>query len=217
MLLDTSKRIPHDLMTIAIEEFRLGFNDQVSSDEEIRAEIGQYYLNIGANPKSSVDTYIIICISVISLSVVLIVKKIIAIFKSKKQMDLIEEQGKLQDIYMQIDDRNAEEYEGERLILTKDYLISFYPVIVIIRYKDIAWIYGRKNMGRYAMELSRSIVIHTYNGKKYILGKVTVAKKYNEAFDESIKEIAKRSSGVLVGFTKENKNEFKKIKEKIKA
>ncbi|SHH59069.1 hypothetical protein SAMN02745196_00882 [Clostridium collagenovorans DSM 3089] len=204
-------------MTIAIEEFRLGFNDQVSSDEEIRAEIGQYYLNIGANPKSSVDTYIIICISVISLSVVLIVKKIIAIFKSKKQMDLIEEQGKLQDIYMQIDDRNAEEYEGERLILTKDYLISFYPVIVIIRYKDIAWIYGRKNMGRYAMELSRSIVIHTYNGKKYILGKVTVAKKYNEAFDESIKEIAKRSSGVLVGFTKENKNEFKKIKEKIKA
>lgn len=217
LLLGASKRIPKDLMTIAVQEFRLGFNDEVSSDEEIRAEIGQYYLNIGEAPKRSVDDYLILLISIIILAFGGVIKYIVAASKSKKQMNLIEEQGKLQELYMQIDDRNAEEYEVERVILTKDYLVSLYPSISIIKYKDIAWVYVRKTLMRFAIETNRAIVIRTYDGKKHLIGKIATSKKYNEIFDESVKEIISRCPGSLVGFTKENKKEFKKIKEKIKA
>lgn len=37
-----------------------------------------------------------------------------------------------------------------------------------IKYKDIAWVYVRKTLMRFAIETSRAIVIRTYDGKNML-------------------------------------------------
>lgn len=207
--------ISEDLMKMTVQKYREVFENDEYSDEEIIDIIGKYYLNTKTTPNTKQYLYLGIGSVFIVAGIIALIVRIILLIISKLSLRKLEKQFKLENLYIQMDSGSAKYYKRQKLMLTKNYLINFYPKIDIIKYEDISWVYVRKNRRRLILHLDDSIVVYNKSKKKYIIATTdSYGRKNKESFEEVLEGLCTQAPKALVGFTRENKEAFRKFQEK---
>jgi len=181
---------------------------QITDDEKFFNTFGDIYLDSTNENITSTILYIIGALSIFvgwCFFIIFIVQKI-NLNRTFKKID----DEELRKIENEIADKDAFHYEKARLILTKNYIISFLSGFRALQYKDIIWIYEYR-LRQYGITTQKSIMVMDKTGKvKPIITLDGVTKKSKLVFDEIAETIVNKNDKILVGYNKENK---KKIKE----
>lgn len=207
-----------DLMKMTVQKYREVFENYEYSDEEVINIIGKYYLNTKTTPNTKQYVYLGISGILILAGIIVLIVRVVLLIISKLSLRKLEKQFKLENLYIQMDSSTSQYYKRQKLMLTKDYLINFYPKIDIIKYDDISWLYVQKNRRHLILHLSDSIVVYNESKKKYIIATTDCyGRKNKESFEEVLQELMKKAPKALIGFNQENKKAFRKLEEKTRV
>ena len=111
------------------------------------------------------------------------------------------------------DDADAFYYEKTHLYLTKNYIINFQGRFKVIEYRDVIWMYAM-NYRTNGIKTSQSINIMDVKGKVTSIATINiVTKERKEVYDEIWNTIASKNTNILLGYTKENAETAKTMKE----
>ena len=201
---------PDEVKEIAIEVYNedLEESSQITMDD-FESYFGEVYLN---NTSLKTTNYVFYIISALLLIISLyfltlfIIKKI----KIKKVLNKLDEK-KLKTLEKEIDDDDASHYPKHHLIFTKNYIISTNHHLEILNYKDLIWVYEKKNK-EYGITISRKIVVMDKLGKSHniLTTDETFTKKEN-IFKEIISKISNKNDKILVGLNKKNEEVIDEI------
>ena len=206
--------------TREIKEFAVeAYNDAIE-DENYKITVADYdnyfgsvYLDASEDALSDVGslqmTGCMICliIGLASLLIGIIKKVHFNISVKKMDEDLIE---KLDN---EMNDADAFYYEKTHLYLTKNYIINFQGRFKVIEYRDVIWMYAM-NYRTNGIKTSQSINIMDVKGKVTSIATINiVTKEKKEIYDEIWNTIASKNKNILLGYTKENAETAKTMKE----
>ncbi len=97
------------------------------------------------------------------------------------------------------------------LYLTENYVIDVSVPLQIIKYKEIVWMYQHE-IKQYGMTTLRNIILVTKDKKKHTMGSADGFKKQpKKELTEIMEWITSKNPEILVGFTKENKEQAKDL------
>lgn len=204
-----TKNITSDIKSLAKTYYNkiVDADRKITTDEEFYNALGDIYLDATSEDTGVIILYLIGALSMFVgwiLLLVFIVMKVKLNSAFKKISD-----EELQKIESEIDDKESFNYERAKLILTKNYIISFLNGFRALQYSDIIWIYEYR-LRQYGMTTQKSIMVMDKNGKvKPILTLDGLTKKSKIVFDEIAETIVSKNNKILVGYNKENKNKIK--------
>lgn len=206
----TTAKIPDEVKDIALEVYNEGLDEENQIEmEDFNSYFGEVYLN-NASLKKGNNTYYIISIIplIISLStlIIFIIKKI----KIKKVINSLSEE-EIEKIEKEIDEEGTTFYSKYHLILTKNYIITFNSNLNIIKYNELIWIYENR-VKQYGITTNIFIFIMTNKGKTInLINTDGITKKAKNIRKEIIEQITNKNNNILVGMNKKNKEEIKNI------
>ena len=210
-----TKLATREIKELAVE----AYNDAIE-DENYKITVADYdnyfgsvYLDASEDALSDVGslqmTGCMICL-IIGLASLLtgIIKKVhFNISVKKMDEDLIE---KLDN---EMNDTDAFYYEKTHLYLTKNSIINFQGRFKVIEYRDVIWMYAM-NYRTNGIKTSQSINIMDVKGKVTSIATINiVTKEKKEIYDEIWNTIASKNTNILLGYTKENAETAKTMKE----
>ena len=210
-----TKLATREIKELAVE----AYNDAIE-DENYKITVADYdnyfgsvYLDASEDALSDVGslqmTGCMICL-IIGLASLLtgIIKKVhFNISVKKMDEDLIE---KLDN---EMNDTDAFYYKKTHLYLTKNYIINFQGRFKVIEYRDVIWMYAM-NYRTNGIKTSQSINIMDVKGKVTSIATINiVTKEKKEVYDEIWNTIASKNTNILLGYTKENAETAKTMKE----
>lgn len=210
-----TKLATREIKELAVE----AYNDAIE-DENYKITVADYdnyfgsvYLDASEDALSDVGslqmTGCMICL-IIGLASLLtgIIKKVhFNISVKKMDEDLIE---KLDN---EMNDADAFYYEKTHLYLTKNYIINFQGRFKVIEYRDAIWMYAM-NYRTNGIKTSQSINIMDVKGKVTSIATINIVTKgKKEIYDEIWNTIASKNTNILLGYTKENAETAKTMKE----
>ena len=195
------------------------YNDAIE-DENYKITVADYdnyfgsvYLDASEAALSDVGslqmTGCMICliIGLTSLLIGIIKKVHFNISVKKMDEDLIEKFDN------EMNDADAFYYEKTHLYLTKNYIINFQGRFKVIEYRDVIWMYAM-NYRTNGIKTSQSINIMDVKGKVTSIATINiVTKEKKEIYDEIWNTIASKNKNILLGYTKENAETAKTMKE----
>lgn len=124
--------------------------------------------------------------------------------KKKMLNCLSKEDWKVASKQIEETEENLADVKQEYLtMLTKDYLVYGMKMPLIINYNDIVWSYIVKVKMYGVVEIGKSIVVFTKDGKRHNL---VVLKS-----EEFLERLYEKNNSIAIGFTSENKAKFKKF------
>ena len=113
----------------------------------------------------------------------------------------------------EMNDADAFYYEKTHLYLTKNYIINFQGRFKVIEYRDVIWMYAM-NYRTNGIKTSQSINIMDVKGKVTSIATINIVTKgKKEIYDEIWNTIASKNTNILLGYTKENAETAKTMKE----
>ena len=113
----------------------------------------------------------------------------------------------------EMNDTDAFYYKKTHLYLTKNYIINFQGRFKVIEYRDVIWMYAM-NYRTNGIKTSQSINIMDVKGKVTSIATINiVTKEKKEIYDEIWNTIASKNTNILLGYTKENAETAKTMKE----
>ena len=122
--------------------------------------------------------------------------------------------NELNMINSELNSKDAFNYKDLKLFLTDNYIVSYINNFYAIKYEDVLWIY------EYIQRVNgfRAYTAILVMDKKFKLRTIvqtslnTKAKK--ESFNEIFETIANKNKNILVGYTKENRDQIRNMKKK---
>lgn len=136
--------------------------------------------------------------------------------------------GKTNSVFKKIDDdelakiekdlegKDTFHYERARLILSNKYILSFGGNIMVMKIKDIYWIYEHR-LRQNGITTQKSLFVLNKEGKtKSIMNVDGVTKKSTAVLQEVMETIAKRNEEILVGYSKENQEKAREYIKELK-
>lgn len=204
----TSKGITSDIADLALEYYNSAVEEEYQiKKEDFYSKFGDLYLDTTEDSSLAAVFYVLGGVAML-FSLVFIGTFCIAKNKINKVLKKYEDE-ELAKIEKEIADEESFHYERARLILTKNYIISFVNGLSIIRYEDIIWLYEYK-LKQYGITTQKSIMVMTANKKpKPIISLDGVTRKSKLVFDEITETILSKNKNILVGYTKENQKYIK--------
>ena len=206
-----TKLATREIKELAVE----AYNDAIE-DENYKITVADYdnyfgsvYLDASEDALLDVGslqmTGCMICLIILLTG---IIKKVhFNISVKKMDEDLIE---KLDN---EMNDTDAFYYEKTHLYLTKNYIINFQGRFKVIEYRDVIWMYAM-NYRTNGIKTSQSINIMDVKGKVTSIATINiVTKEKKEVYDEIWNTIASKNTNILLGYTKENAETAKTMKE----
>lgn len=100
-------------------------------------------------------------------------------------------------------------YKSDNICLTDHYIISKVNGVRVISYNNILWAYY-KTIKIYGITLKNNIIVCTDNFKFY---KVATNGNYLEGLIDILNEIKNKNENILIGYSEENKNKIKEMRE----
>ena len=206
----TTEAIPENVKEIALEVYNEGLDEenQITMDE-----FGSYFGEVFLNNTSLKNTnYIFYIISAILLLVSLFFLSLFIINKLKvrktlKNMNELE----LTKLEKEIDDDKTLHYPKYHLILTNNYVIKFSKGLMILKYKDLIWVYEQKTK-EYGITTSRKVFVMNKLEKTYnILTTDGLTKRNENIPKEVITAISNKNENILVGMNKKNEEKINEI------
>ena len=111
------------------------------------------------------------------------------------------------DLKYELEKNTSKYFEKERIYLTDNYIVSnLNNILRVNRYEDFIWIYISK-LQQYGSTANIFVRVKTKNKKQYDIASSLDENKLNEIIDL----IKQKNTNILVGFTTENRKEYKNI------
>lgn len=199
---------PNELEEIIIDVYNEVMGEDVITEENFEMYFGKTYLDETKTPVtvSSAATVIFIVIGVLSgtFAFVFILVYIINSSRRKKVLKNYPEE----DLESELDKSSTIAYEKQKVYLTDKYLISAINGLSVIEYNDIAWMYNEKRSYN-GIPTGVTLLAYQTNGKRVQLASTW---KNEEILKEIMTKIYEKNPNILVGFTPENRKQFKEIK-----
>ena len=199
-----AENMPSELKNLALKTYTGWFPESGLTKENFEDYFGSYVLNVKEKPLSNTfDNVLVVAGIVLVIDSILCLTFAISYFKSKKNQKKIMNSDNFVRFIENYNDPEKVEFEKQKMILTKEYLISYSYTLEVIEYKNILWMYPfiQKRNG---FEVSRSIILLDKYGKKYTVCCISSGKKNLQAFDEIYQKIAEHCPNALFGYTSEN-------------
>lgn len=196
--------MPSELKDLALKTYNGWFPEAGVTKENFEEYFGSYVLNVKEKPMSNTfDTALAVAGIVLVINGILFITFAISYFKSKKNEKQIINSDSFVRFIENYNDPEKVAFEKQKMILTKEFLISYSYTLEVIEYKNILWMYPfiQKRNG---FEVSRSIILLDKYGKKFTVCCISSSKKNLAAFDEIYQKIAEHCPNALFGYTHEN-------------
>ena len=127
-------------------------------------------------------------------------KECAEIAKYAKKLDL-------EDVKYEMEKSTAKHFPQEHIYLTDKYVVSdVNGLLKVNEYEEFVWIYNFKAQ-QYGVTVNIFLTVKTKNKKELHIATSTNENKLNEI----ISIIKQKNTNILVGFTPENKKEYKNI------
>lgn len=185
------------------------YNDMASFSlvnfDNFNKYFGQTYLDEVIKPIfiSSI-VYIIAFILLNTVACYLIAIYFELLYKNKLVLKIYNKQVLLK----QLSAKKVRCFNNIKVYLTKDFIISNKDNLTVLKYTDILWVYSIKdNFNGVASE--EKLIIYTKN-KRYVIA--NSSKKVDDCLIYIIKTIKRKNKQVIIGYSKENKNKYKKLR-----
>ena len=123
----------------------------------------------------------------------------------------------IDELKYELSKSSVKKYEKLNIYLTDNYIISKNMGLNILEYKNVVWLYKEKRIIRYRRTgIPIGISLLAFNKKKgYEIAYISIFKKTEKTLDEVMFEVQEKNNNVMLGYTKENVENFKKIQKKI--
>lgn len=206
-----TKRITDDIKNIGIEVYNEAMEEEIVNKSNFKDYFGEVYIDV-TEPVNDNFVPVIFAILLGSFTIIIIPIYIASVLRTKKVIKNIS-QEEWQQINNEMEDPNTIYYNKAKLYLTKNYIVDFSRGMTIIKYSNILWMYPHE-LRQYGITTTKSIIIVDKDFKNYtIAGLSNFGKKSKEAFTEVMESIMNKNKYILIGYTKENQNKVKELKQ----
>ena len=196
-----------DVKKLAIDTYNELFEAELTTaDYDIY--FGDVYIDMTKEYSSS--TNILIVIGFIALLVGIIcwiinIAKKISYSKNIKKLSRVE----LKHINDELNDPKSFYYNYAKVYLTENYIVSISLPFCVIKYADILWMYKHVQRTN-GIKTNEAIILKDMFNKSYSVASMSLSTKAKtEQFEEIMNTISQKNPNILVGYTKENINEYK--------
>lgn len=212
----TTKKIDSKIKNLALE----AYNEAVEKDKQItlskfESYFGGVYLDM--TEASDIGTIIVVIAAISGFcSFIFLLIYVIKTLQNNSALKKIDD-DELAKIEKELDDKETFHYEKAHLILTKNYIISFTSKLLVLKYKDIIWMYEHR-LRQYGITTQKSLMVMNALGKVRAIVQVDgVTKKSTSIINEVVDTIYAKNSNILVGYTSENSKKAKEIVKENKS
>ena len=211
-----TKTTSEEIKKLAVDAYNKGLEKEKQITlGEFNSYFGSVYLDMTTN--ITTETALMTCAYVVlalvgTLGTLTMIIKIISLKSriSKIGTELIEE------LDNEMNDENAFYYEKLHLYLTNKYIINFSGKFIASKYSDVIWMYPYEQRTN-GIKTCQAIKIMTENGKVHTIATIdAVTKAKKEMYNEIWNTIASKNDKMLLGYTKENRDEIKARKKNKK-
>ena len=210
--LGITKKIPSDIKKLVIESYNDLMEEEYLTFDNFKEYVGLVYLDTLSPVNDSSFYYLGAILSGIFTFLLITIYTTI-IVKNKKTLKSISHE-ELEKIAAEIyQDKNIP-YEKMKFYLLKDNLVDLESNIVILKYSDILWAYPFEQ--RYnGLLINKCIKIVDINNKMYSVANTKLLDKNKDnILEEILSKLKEKNPEIVLGFTKEKKNQ---VKEKVKS
>lgn len=202
-----------DVKNLAIETYNELFEAELTT-ADYESYFGDVYIDMTKEYSSSSDVinvigFITLIVGIICL-IINIAKKI-SYSKNIKKLSRVE----LKHINDELNDPKSFYYNYAKVYLTENYIVSISLPFCVIKYADILWMYKHVQRTN-GIKTNEAIILKDMFNKSYSVASMSLSTKAKtEQFEEIMNTISQKNPNILVGYTKENINEYKtKMKRK---
>ncbi len=206
-----AETIPSDLQKLAIEGYNKIMDEKVVNASNFKDYFGTLYLDTFSSPMSGILSNFYYVLPTFIFSVIFLVGSFNMKRNTKKYKLKFDE--KWETILQEVEDEKTIHYEKAKLVITRNYVMSYFSGLEIFEAKEVVWIYPYEY--RYNGALTqKSIFVVTEDSKTHKIGTIGANKKNLLLFDEMYETLLNHlPDDVLRGYTKENQQ---KAREKYK-
>lgn len=210
--------VPSELKEMAISVYNKNMEDEVLTEENYREYLGNTYLDETENPNENIaiiffSLFIVTCI----FALVVLIIYLIGFVKTKKTLKSFDEQEieyellKPTTIQFKLNCGNSIKYT---VYLTDKYIVSKSVGLMVLEYKDIVWLYSKKMI---VNGIPTLVTLKGLTGKKtYDIAEARIYGGGEDTINEIMSKINEKNPKIMIGYTKENKKEYKLIKKNKK-
>ena len=199
---------PNELEEIVIDVYNEAMEEEIVTEDNFDMYFGKTYLDETKTPVtvSSAATVIFIVIGVLT-GIFAFAFLLVYIINSSRRKKVLKQYSE-EDLESELDKNSTIAYEKQKVYLTDKYLISSANGLSVIEYNDLAWMYNEKRSYN-GIPTGVTLLGYKTNGK---VAQIATTWKNEEILKEIMTKIYEKNSNILVGFTPENKKQFKEIK-----
>lgn len=204
-----TKKIPTDIKNIGIKAYKQWYGDDVFKDASFDDYFGKIYIDTVTPLRDASIQYVFLGISLV-LAVIFVIIYFLYSKKTKKTINKFT-QNELDDICKEVEAEGIKALEKEGMYFTEKYIVNTAGGLDIIKYSDIVWMYPYE-LKQHGITTAKSIVLYTNDRVKHMLSNFNaISKKSKKVFDEIFTLITEKNTKMLVGYTKENKQEMRNL------
>lgn len=195
-------KTPDELKIATISSYNSLAEQELVNEENFSNYFGKSYLD--ETNVSYLNSYVFLIVAGILcdiISIFIIVYYFILVINNRKLLKKFDKEK----IEQELNSKRTIYFEKLNLYLTSNYIVTKHLYLKIIPYKDIKWIYNEKNNYN-GILTNYTLVVYLINNKK----KKIVTSTNKEDLISIIKKVSKKNKEVLVGYSKTNKNKYKK-------
>lgn len=207
-----SQEIDDELKKIAIEDFNLFYGEEIITEDNFNSFFGALYIDTSMGPNSISSLFDVFFVIFAIGFIAIFIASRIAKNKYEKFCKKTSTE-ELKELINEIDSDKTIEFEHLNVFLLDDKLIELSAGIKIIPYDTILWIYP-KSIRNYGIKTKR---VYIYD-KEFKLHQVSEVGYFRiKYFDEMYQELVEKLPNVMCGYTKENSEKFKSMKQEHKV
>ena len=198
-----------EVKSLAIKTFKEIFLNDKINENNANEYIGKTYLDEVDRPGlTKKDLLIMLGSGSAIIGVMFVVISIIYIKKTNKTLKKF---GK-EKLYFELSKPSTIYYTKEEVCLTDNYIISKLSGLNVIKYEDILWIYNENRMLN-GVSIGFYLIARTKDNK---IHQIAWSHFDEQIINEIADKIYDKNNNILIGFTNENENKYKKLIEKYK-
>lgn len=197
-------KIPKKLKKIIIDVYNENNVIDKINDDNYYKYFGSTYIDDSYTKHTSrIAIYELIVITSSIIAIINLLNWIIYIINTRKTLSTISIE-QLNDELSQ----NPKKYSNTEIYLTNNYLISTYRGLHVFSYYDLIWIY-LGNKGKFWPKYKTHMNIFLKGKIKYL--SKSIDNSDSSIFNEIISEIINKNKKIMIGYTYENMDNYKKI------
>lgn len=193
-------KIDNDLKDIAIKEWNLVETENKLTNENFYSIFGNLYLDQTV-PNDRDFNYLLAGIFLI-IGFILLVIYVFYKSKNKKTMYKIDDE-EFNKLNIEINDPSSKYYKRNRLLLTKNYIITFNGIFNYFKYTDILWMWDFKQYYNF-INTGTYLKVFTKDAKEIQIMSCGRVKTQEQEYNEVLNTIKEHNKNIRIGFTPEN-------------